>query len=552
MSRSVSADPPLSKYEFGMMGACVVMIIAQSLLALRRLSRDDIAHSCTWMYVRLSRACRSICWRAVAEQRGDDDDGAFAEIIDEYVRRQVSSRQGKNMRAAVTGASCVACATAAIKMLQMLQRDMRASKAQDVTLIVGGATCIAGVAFPKRLVEGKDTFWYSWLMLILCAMIGLTTADDHMMVSLTSALLTSPRLALGVAYFRLPDVVFWNSVYVACTMYAYAVVPSGGASFWTTTAYRTLSSEALVVVQVVLLSSKCASAIRDELGQRATALMLRGESSAMRRLLELVCDVVVGLNTELEITEPAPRLGAMISMDPRRSMQGARLQDYMAADEDKTRFEQLLIAAQSDTEGALPGAMHTTFRDSSGSKLSAEVFYVKFTALDGRCRFLAGIQETENARALPIGELRPSAASASLDSEGDDSAPDNEDRVTQSVSSADSGAKQLMNPDFRRTSRHAQDVSLLGAMMTWNLSVRSISCCPFHLYLVEAHKVLSRLRSLQCKPHFRPQWMTQCEACGLFAPWDAEDAPPMGGKAPGLSCSGCGAFAVKRGRPCSL
>jgi len=290
------------------------------------------------------------------------------------------------------------------------------------------------------------------------------------------------------------------------------------------------------------------------------ALVLRGESSAMRRLLELVCDVVVGLNTELEITEPAPRLGAMISMDPRRSMQGARLQDYMAAEDDKARFEQLLVAAQSDTEGALPGVMHTTFRDSSGSKLSAEIFYVKFSTLDGRCRFLAGIQETESTKAAPISELKPGATTERLDGQtrpsmDDESGPDNDDRLSQSVSSrgSDSGPIQLMNPNFRRTSRHAEDVSLLGAMMTWNLSVRRCSCCPFHEYLAEAHKALSRLRSLQCKPKFAPQWATQCEACGLFAAWDADDAPPRGGKSAGLSCSGCGAHAVKRGHAlCSL
>lgn len=96
----------------------------------------------------------------------------------------------------------------------------------------------------------------------------------------------------------------------------------------------------------------------------------------------------------------AAAIGAMLDRVP--ALQRDSVQDYMADDNDKARFERLLIAAQSDTEGALPGVMHTTFRDTSGAKLSTEIFYVRFTTLDGRCRFLAGIQESAGYDCRPI------------------------------------------------------------------------------------------------------------------------------------------------------
>lgn len=103
-----------------------------------------------------------------------------------------------------------------------------------------------------------------------------------------------------------------------------------------------------------------------------------------------------------------------------------------------------------------------------------------------------------------------------------------------------------MDPRFRRTSRRAEDVSVLGAILTWNLSVGSRACCPFHAYLAEGHKALSRLRGLRCKPQFRPQWTALCEECGLFATW--VDVSAQADHDSGLVCSGCGQPSVKRSR----
>lgn len=105
----------------------------------------------------------------------------------------------------------------------------------------------------------------------------------------------------------------------------------------------------------------------------------------------------------------------------------------------------------------------------------------------------------------PIAELRPSAATASLDgaacsatrSMDIESAPDDYD-LALSGTSVTQDTKQLMDPKFRRTSRRAEDISIVGAVLTWNLSVRSSSCCPYHAYLVEAHKALSRLFVCVC------------------------------------------------------
>lgn len=119
--------------------------------------------------------------------------------------------------------------------------------------------------------------------------------------------------------------------------------------------------------------------------------------------------------------------------------------------------------------------------------------------------------------------------------------------------SAPKDTKTLLVPDFKRTSKWAEDVSLLGAVMTWNVPVRGKACCPFHAYLMEATKATTRLERQKCKPDFRLEWVAQCEVCGLLAPW----GNPAGVNTAGIEaqeCSACGRFSVhvRRGPSVSL
>eukprot|EP00445_Apocalathium_hangoei_P014472 CAMPEP_0203878844 /NCGR_PEP_ID=MMETSP0359-20131031/23350_1 /ASSEMBLY_ACC=CAM_ASM_000338 /TAXON_ID=268821 /ORGANISM="Scrippsiella Hangoei, Strain SHTV-5" /LENGTH=201 /DNA_ID=CAMNT_0050798133 /DNA_START=121 /DNA_END=723 /DNA_ORIENTATION=+ len=126
------------------------------------------------------------------------------------------------------------------------------------------------------------------------------------------------------------------------------------------------------------------------------AKMLHGEIAAMKRLLNLSCDVAAELDDGLCIVEPVPRLMAMLTLDYRqRSMQGVTLQQFMPHEEDRCRFESVLQASGGDgeTPGLEAGALHATLRASGGTLLEVEIFYVRFSALDNRGHYLVGIRE---------------------------------------------------------------------------------------------------------------------------------------------------------------
>lgn len=278
----------------------------------------------------------------------------------------------------------------------------------------------------------------------------------------------------------------------------------------------------------------------------------------MLSLLNLICDVAVELDGEQRIVEHVPRFAAMLAMPTFKDTKGLRLQDFMPSKDDQERLCQQLQQGHGDHSST--GALHVRLRDSMGSDVNAEVFYVAFAALDDCTHYFAGIRESAEytvaelqtfgpgrkskrgghrdapevgkgtsavlvsqpvcpgpglaaaAAAVPpgpVGALAPAAPTP----------PAFWDQTASDTSEAPSGGSSgsSFTQTFALTKDMGKDVSIVATLARWYLHVGEEHCCPFHAAVRELRDSVQRLEGFGCANEFAACGRLQCNHCGVLA-----------------------------------
>jgi len=271
----------------------------------------------------------------------------------------------------------------------------------------------------------------------------------------------------------------------------------------------------------------------------------------MRRLLGLVCDACVDLDTNLRITDDAPAFAAMVTLDASRRFKGSVFTEFFAREDKDTIREQLQAAQQpGDLQ---PSALHSSLLDSMGNRVGVDVIFVPFEASDGRKQLVVGVREVGTRELKDLNTLpktkkklkarrrrgRPGSADGLATTIGRGTrsdleplpldspccslaSPPSEDDACRNSSSSSNRSRQprlwmLMRPELARTQDEAVQISLVNVMRKWNREVRGKICCPFHASVIEASCGLEALRRSPCKSDWKPgfgDW--QCDFCGAL------------------------------------
>lgn len=299
---------------------------------------------------------------------------------------------------------------------------------------------------------------------------------------------------------------------------------------------------------------------------------VRTERSAVRALLDTLCDVVVELNTDLRIVDRMSTLTTWLLHATSRSLRGCQLQDFMPMEEDRVAYMSLLHHGRPpDHASAAVSSVRVRMRDSLNNTMHVELFPVKFAGSDGRPRHLVGLREFTDVLPVAPPRLRPEEDGPTSPSRSESSMCDlvetGSEDSTQSdfadgrniaVSSAcppapvchrptagtpsvswwerlhqdppeavrpdrqhTSSSKGLVLPNLRETLPGAMQLSVVQMLMTWNVCQRRVSCCPLHATLYQLRCTMKVLERCPCAPRFRPWRGWQCPWCGVL---DASDA----------------------------
>ncbi|CAL1142348.1 unnamed protein product [Cladocopium goreaui] len=119
----------------------------------------------------------------------------------------------------------------------------------------------------------------------------------------------------------------------------------------------------------------------------------RIQMNAADALLQLTCDAVLELDTELRLVEDNPNLTTMLLGRPGASLKGRKFSDFISS-RDQRRATELL---QQDARAI---AFHTRLVDSYSSKFRTEVFQVKYTKMNGQKCHLLGLRDFTDVKPL--------------------------------------------------------------------------------------------------------------------------------------------------------
>ncbi|CAE7825755.1 rsmI [Symbiodinium sp. CCMP2456] len=261
--------------------------------------------------------------------------------------------------------------------------------------VISLAFFCASFLVPSLLRPSTLDVWYVGVMLIITSVLAptITTPAQSLLVVIVSFALVRIPAVLGCTR---PWLVF------CCEMGLYVV------SRIRTTVDGDNTFESDVEVGAAqttlwgwLLVSVAAVAVQRSLQNReAQGLLISNtttELSAATSLLELTCDAVVELDSDLQLTSPGADIASLLLKDSSVSLQGKCFTDFVATSDEAERAEQLL---RGSDKGVHTGAFHTRLVDSCSSKFRTEVFHVSYSRLGGQTRHLLGLRDFTDQASL--------------------------------------------------------------------------------------------------------------------------------------------------------
>lgn len=269
----------------------------------------------------------------------------------------------------------------------------------------------------------------------------------------------------------------------------------------------------------------------------------KNELTAIRTLLNSICDVIVQLDASLCLRQHSPKLSDVLLQAPGRDLQGKDLREWMPLEADREAFTQRMVLA--DEEAAHADVFHVKMRDGTGSTVDMELFSVAFKAADAQQHHLLGMREYTDIQPMvaqsqrqppppppmpvvmpkpnaipehwagtpaareqaPQGDIRSHAGSSSKGS-----------RRSKASSGASSGRVSAVlraGIALPETKELAKSITVSYMLMSWSFKAPEGACCPFHARITELQAVAAGMLSKPCQPGFGPVGNWQCRRCAI-------------------------------------
>eukprot|EP00931_Biecheleriopsis_adriatica_P086927 TRINITY_DN61474_c0_g1_i1.p1 TRINITY_DN61474_c0_g1~~TRINITY_DN61474_c0_g1_i1.p1 ORF type:complete len:754 (-),score=92.87 TRINITY_DN61474_c0_g1_i1:27-2129(-) len=134
---------------------------------------------------------------------------------------------------------------------------------------------------------------------------------------------------------------------------------------------------------------------------------MQTQKNAFSSILGVICDCLVHLNADLRITEPAPRLAAMLirsgGQQPTQLV-GQDLRSLLASSDDVARLTSTLCSPDA-VESRTSSLMHLCMKDSLGAKVTLEVHWTRYLDMNGDPCFILGLTEDNERLSGPLQDM---------------------------------------------------------------------------------------------------------------------------------------------------
>eukprot|EP00930_Biecheleria_cincta_P003253 TRINITY_DN10417_c0_g2_i3.p1 TRINITY_DN10417_c0_g2~~TRINITY_DN10417_c0_g2_i3.p1 ORF type:complete len:588 (-),score=76.93 TRINITY_DN10417_c0_g2_i3:297-2060(-) len=459
-----------------------------------------------------------------------------------------------------------------------LQQQLGMSVMQAMLVFLGYFAVVALNYFPWLLSARTANYWYACLTILSVVFTMPMVAMTQNILNFALNYFIIVQFALGLLSTSQHLVYAANLLTVLTVTLTNSTLDKGECEYlYVDNLVRIVVNTVVVLFALHEVSKSIAADAR----RRIEHIVHSSERSAASALLGMLCDVVLELDASLCIVDGAAKLAAVLLHSHRGILlTGEQFQNLLSCSEDREQFWRATQASPDVDEGACH-MFHVRMNDSCSSQVSMELFTVKFTSVDGTSHHLVGIREftdvppMTNLEAvddtLPQGlstgdELQgdsrsrrtdaavPQAASIGTELHGEAAVPQAlstgreiqgrrrsprrysrwsgtparnalEDFGSDSASevsivssgSSRSAALALVYHGYGPTSEKGKILSLVKAMRACNIHKRTLNCCDFHGFVVDAQRTLSRLKKVECQQGLvdtSNAW--QCRDCGAM------------------------------------
>lgn len=274
--------------------------------------------------------------------------------------------------------------------------NMPATFPQDCGIVVGICTATLLWVRPSMLTPTSLDLFYCLFMADLCFVVSPLAVDSDRAVFWFFATLID---AAALAAWNLRP---WLNTLWLCILNTMACISlysnersaclSSVIGVWNEIALVT-SLTILLSILIFVVNILWIEMVRSE----HDALLSQTKLSAARSVLRCMCDVVVELDSSLQLKEDSQELRHFLFLNEQRSLHQKDMRTFLATDDDRSKFsERMLFGAgpgQPRAADDTTSAFHVCMLDSAGISLSVEMFVVPFVNRDWQQAFFLGIRE---------------------------------------------------------------------------------------------------------------------------------------------------------------
>mmetsp|Transcript_33178 Transcript_33178/g.61323 ORF Transcript_33178/g.61323 Transcript_33178/m.61323 type:complete len:584 (-) Transcript_33178:42-1793(-) len=143
---------------------------------------------------------------------------------------------------------------------------------------------------------------------------------------------------------------------------------------------------------------------REWLAQRKVGTqqdLLESQYHGVCRVLNLLCDCMIRLGSDLQLLEPSERFAAMLMKAG--DLQGASIYDFIPDEDDRERFSQMVVGKQLEgsSHASTDGMFHVNFKDSCGTDFPVDLYHTRIANKDD-IEYLVGIVENRAREPQPV------------------------------------------------------------------------------------------------------------------------------------------------------
>eukprot|EP00448_Togula_jolla_P015197 CAMPEP_0170570646 /NCGR_PEP_ID=MMETSP0224-20130122/1227_1 /TAXON_ID=285029 /ORGANISM="Togula jolla, Strain CCCM 725" /LENGTH=383 /DNA_ID=CAMNT_0010892949 /DNA_START=104 /DNA_END=1252 /DNA_ORIENTATION=+ len=225
------------------------------------------------------------------------------------------------------------------------------------------------------------------------------------LIMLESGVFAVVRLLWSLSYLQFWKTSIWNTIWTALVCVR---LISNSTHLFLHVGVGSLISREIFVFCVILISTALTESWIE--AREVASLQMRASElaqNAARKLLSVLCDVVIRLGPDLKLREAAPKLCALLLTTSSQFCSAGS--DFVAhiVKDDKQRFLDFISASElevsmldgekgpaSSRQARPAAALHLKLQDTMGSAFPVEIFHVYFPTPDEQPGHLIGLRET--------------------------------------------------------------------------------------------------------------------------------------------------------------